>query len=365
MGYFHAFSIYLFRQSANIKLTDTDTELTSPLVLLTIPSNLPPEQSGHNTAFPKNIKMNQSVSIHKATGQFSSTRRTLFEIRSKKNIRQSLLNRLKPLILLLSTGSFTMAQTNTEEYRPAYEKALAGAWETKFTASGEEEWSSQWFIDGYKASLKPTDEGLYYASGPIAGENASHSVLWTKDTFEGDLKIEFDYTRLDTVDQYVNILYLYATGSGPAPYVEDIATWSGLRKIPYMRSYFDHMNLLHISFAAFDNSPDTGPESGYIRARRYPRSLFEGSFQKMELQPDYSAIGLFEPGILHHVTVIRRGNDLFMNVQNSEESRLFYWDLSQIPALNEGRVGLRHMWQRAALYRNFTISEAAPQTTPE
>ncbi|MDQ8194108.1 hypothetical protein QEH59_06715 [Coraliomargarita sp. SDUM461004] len=289
----------------------------------------------------------------------------MFEIRSKKNIRQSLLNHLRPLILLLSTGSLTIAQTNAEKHRPAYEQAINSHWQVKLTNSTHKEWNQNWFIDGYKATLKNTEKGFYYASGSIAGDNASHSVLWTHENFAGDLKIEFDYTRLDTIYQYVNILYLYATGAGPAPYVEDIEAWSDLRQIPYMSSYFNHMNLLHISFAAFDNSVDTGKESAYIRARRYPSSLFGGSFHKMAIPPDYTAVGLFEPGVLHHVTVIRKENDLFMNVQSPEESRLFYWDLTDMPALNQGRIGIRHMHQRTALYHNLTISEAAESETSQ
>ncbi|HBR95616.1 MAG TPA: hypothetical protein DEA90_15765 [Opitutae bacterium] len=175
-----------------------------------------------------------------------------------------------------------------------------------------------------------------------------HALNWLRD---------FDFTRMDTVDRFVCIVYLYASGAGPEPYTEDITEWNRLRQIPYMATYFDHMNLLHISYAAFNNKIDAGKDSAYIRARRYPRSLFGGQFDRMELEPDYTAIDLFEPGMEHHMTIIKRGEEMYMNVSNINEERLYYWDLSQVPGLQKGRIGLRHMWQRAGLYKNITVSQ--------
>ena len=248
-----------------------------------------------------------------------------------------------------------------EEYREAYNAALQADWEEVFDDSGQDDWQKKWFLDGHKATLNNSSEGMFFGAGPIAGDNGSHAVLWTRDSFEGDLKLDFEFTRMDTVDSYVCIVYLYATGAGPEPYVKDISQWNDLRQIPFMSSYFDQMNLLHISFAAFGNSPDAGEETAYIRARRYPRSLFGGKFAGMELEPDFAALGLFKPGVPHHVTVIRRGSDMFMNVTNPDEDRLYYWDVSQVPAVHEGRIGLRHMWQRAGLYKDISVSQLKEQ----
>ncbi|MBC2604403.1 hypothetical protein [Puniceicoccus vermicola] len=252
----------------------------------------------------------------------------------------------------------TPESQDDSDLRNTFDQARGENWTEVMRFSGREPWQDHWFLDGHKATLKNLPNGLFYSAGPIARDNASHAVLWTQQSFQGDLKLEFDYTRMDTVDHYVNLIYLFATGTGEAPYVEDISQWNDLRQIPYMKMYFDHMNLLHISFAAFDNDPEATKESAYIRARRYPRSLAGGDFSKMEIEPDYSAVGLFEPGITHHITVIKRGEELLMQVQNPTESRFFRWDLSQTPNLNEGRIGLRHMNQRAAIYRNISISQA-------
>ena len=126
-------------------------------------------------------------------------------------------------------------------------------------------------------------------------------VLWTRESFEGDLKIEYDYTRLDSETRCVNILYIQATGSGEEPYAKDITEWSELRRVPAMRMYFNHMNTYHISYAAFPNNEDT---TQYIRGRRYmPNATgLEGS----NLDPDYFPEGLFEPRVPHKITVIKK-----------------------------------------------------------
>ena len=69
-------------------------------------------------------------------------------------------------------------------------------------------------------------------AGSEFGNNAHHMVLWTKESFEGDLKIDYEYTRLDEATRCVTILYIEATGSGKGPYVKDISRWNELRKCP-------------------------------------------------------------------------------------------------------------------------------------
>lgn len=59
--------------------------------------------------------------------------------------------------------------------------------------------------------------------------------------------------------------------------------WTELLRVPAMRIYFDHMNLFHISFAAFPNDDDA---TSYIRGRRYMPAIGKG-FDGTDLQPDY------------------------------------------------------------------------------
>ena len=147
-------------------------------------------------------------------------------------------------------------------------QCISANWSEVFSDDGTSNWQEQWFLDGERGTVKNTPAGMVFSAGPIFGDNGSHSVLWTRRSFGGDLRIEFDYTRMDDIDRAVNILYIQATGTGIQPYAEDISAWSHLRVIPYMNRYFRFMTLLHVSYAAF--SMEQGPRSDYVRARRYP-----------------------------------------------------------------------------------------------
>ena len=239
--------------------------------------------------------------------------------------------------------------------RDAYREALGLGWHMVLKDRGTGDWKKDWFLDGAKARVRNTGKGMEFFAGPVPAEDASHSVLWTKRSFHGDIRVEYDYTRLDSATRYVNILYLLATGSGTGAYPENIKEWSDKRTIPAMRIYFNHMNLLHISYAAFDNT-NTEKGNDYIRARRYLPETGRG-LQGTDLVPDYFRTGFFMPGETYRITVIRHGDDLFMHILKGKEVKLCHWDISGFPPLTEGRIGLRHMGSRAARYRNFKVYE--------
>lgn len=226
-------------------------------------------------------------------------------------------------------------------------------WKTQFADSGQEDWQQKWFLDGERAVVKNTEKGMVFAGGPMVWDHASHAVLWTRDSFEGDLKIEFDFTRLDTINRYVNIIYIQAVGKEQGPYTKDISEWSELRQIPYMNSYFDTMDLLHVSYAAFGNDDDE--PNDYVRARRYPRPETD-SFGVTGIEPDYFATGLFTPGVEYHFTFIKTDDDLFLEVKNKKVRKLFHWPMQDVRTLEAGRIGIRHMWTRCSRYSNITIS---------
>lgn len=137
------------------------------------------------------------------------------------------------------------------------------------------------------------------------------------------------------------------------PFTEDIADWSTLRQVPYMSCYFDNMELLHISYAAFENEDDE--DEDYVRARRYPTRP-DREFNETDISPDYFQTGLFRPGITYHFTAIKTNEDLFLEVKNSDVRKLFHWPLGDVEPLIHGRVGLRHMWTRCSRYANIRIA---------
>ncbi|MDA7641018.1 hypothetical protein N8787_05205, partial [Opitutaceae bacterium] len=121
--------------------------------------------------------------------------------------------------------------------------------------------------------------------------------------------------------------------------------------IPAMRMYFNHMNTYHISYAAFPNNEDT---TSYIRARRYKAD--ESGLSGSDLKPDYFPVGLFEMGVPHKITVIKRARELNIRVENSNQ--VYYCRMANTDAqeILEGRIGLRHMYTRSSLYKNFRVS---------
>ena len=233
--------------------------------------------------------------------------------------------------------------------RAAFESVSHGPWRAVFTDPATGDWRQRWFLDGEVGTVKNTPEGMELTAGPEFQNDAHHVVLWTKDCFEGDVKIEYEYTRLDSEDRCVNILYIQATGSGQGPYHVDITQWNELRRVPAMRVYFDHMHTYHISYAA-----EPGSEKSYIRGRRYMPKM--SGLDGTDLKPDYYPKGLFNTGVPHKITVIKRARDLYMRVENAEQTLYCHLSNPDLPEIKEGRIGLRHMFTRSARYRNICIS---------
>jgi hypothetical protein len=110
-----------------------------------------------------------------------------------------------------------------------FDKLMQLPWKEVFFDKGSDDWKKHWFLDGKKAAVENGKDGMLFSAGPVARENASHAVLWTKKSFTGDLKIEYDFTKMDKATKAVNILYIQATGKEEDPYVKDITEWSDLR----------------------------------------------------------------------------------------------------------------------------------------
>lgn len=268
--------------------------------------------------------------------------------------------KILPTITLLTTGltfagcaTSTMQSTQSPE-QTAFQAADETNWQSTFTDDCTGDWTEQWFLDGEVGTVTNGPDGMELTAGPEFKNDAHHMVLWTQDNFTGDVKIEYDYTRLDQATNCVNILYIQATGSGEEPYVKDITEWNELRRVPAMRMYYDHMHTYHISYSANPNEGDDN--RAYIRARRYmPNATgLKGS----NLEPDYFPQGLFETGVPHKITVIKKARDLYMKVENAEQTLYCHMNNPDLPEISAGRIGLRHMFTRSARYKNIRISAA-------
>lgn len=235
-------------------------------------------------------------------------------------------------------------------------------WKLTFSDNFTSDWNNQWFLDGEKAKVTANNHKLHFGAGPKAASDEDHSVLWTHRDFEGSLKIEFDYIRLDSATKYVNIIYLLASGSGIGPFNQDISLWKSMRSTPAMKTYFNNMNAMHISFAAFEND-NHNPESDYIRVRRY-MPLSGNGLKNTELNPDYFETGLFKTGHKYHIEIIYLSTadkpkpespTLIMKVSEGSNSKIFTWNENPYPVLSKGRIGIRLMGSRVSEFSNFRI----------
>ena len=240
-----------------------------------------------------------------------------------------------------------------------FQQLRSANWKEVFFDSGTGDWRDRWTLDGLRADVTNSEKGMDFKAGLTRKEDASHAVMWTKASFAGDIRLDYEYTKLEDVVEAVTILYVQATGSGAEGYDEDIAKWADKRQVPSMRTYFKHMKLLHISYAAFEVG-NTNPVKDYIRARRYMPELSTG-LANTDLKPDYFETGLFKKDVPHKITVIKKSDDLFMYIRNREKELLCYWKTNALPPILEGRIGLRHMWTRGASYRDFRISQPNSQ----
>ena len=257
-------------------------------------------------------------------------------------------------IMMLELIGDKIPDQKTAEEKKLFNEVEKLDWKPVFADNFKQPWTQNWFLDGEKAQLKNSKTGLLFKAGIVPASDADHVVLWTKQSFEGDLRIEFDFTKVDTITKFVNILYLFAEGSGVGAYSKDISKWSDLRTIPAMKTYFEHMNAFHISFSAFEND-NTNPNADYIRARYYLPERGRG-LVGTDLKPDYLRTGLFKTGMPHHITVICKGDDIFMQIKNAEREYLCRWETSKFPTLTSGRIGLRLMGSRVSEFANFKVS---------
>ena len=256
---------------------------------------------------------------------------------------------------LALTGCSSFMNSPDSPDKIAFEKADAEKWKTVVSDCGAApaKWRDNWFLDGKIASVENRNKGMQMTSGPQFRNGAHHMVLWSKKVFSGDVRIDFEYTRLDFENRCVNIIYIQAAGSGKGPYKEDIIEWNKLRKVPAMNMYFNHMNTYHISFAAFKNTDKD--DGDYIRARRYMPE--KKGLRGTNLSPDYSDTGLFKPGELTKITIIKRGNDIYMRLIGKSKTMYCHWHNDKFPPIKSGRIGLRQMFTRSSRFNNITISQ--------
>ena len=67
-------------------------------------------------------------------------------------------------------------------------------WNEVFRDPCTESWQDRWTLDGLKATVVNSEKGRGFKAGPVRKENASHAVMWTKKSFAGDIRPDYEYT---------------------------------------------------------------------------------------------------------------------------------------------------------------------------
>ncbi len=85
-------------------------------------------------------------------------------------------------------------------------KSHEGEWRLAFAGDGSGDWRAKWFLDGDTATVENTPQGMILRAGPDIKDNGDSMVLWTRDRFVGDVKIDYEFTRHDRAVEGVNII---------------------------------------------------------------------------------------------------------------------------------------------------------------
>jgi lysophospholipase L1-like esterase len=305
----------------------------------------------HRTSIAHHNKIGREESM---SDNFKEGDKTHFNRKGAEAITDLILKEIETAVPKISAWLKSEEELVAARSRAAFEVVDSVEWKDVFFDSFTKDWEKQWTLDGEVGTAKNTPEGIELTAGPEFRNDAHHMVLWTRKSFEGDVRIDYEVVRLDSSEEGVNILYIQATGGGEGPYKKDISAWSDLRRVPAMKTYFNNMQTYHISYAV-------PGDRDYIRARRYMpnRSGLKGT----ALAPDYFRNGLFGTGVPHKLTIIKQDRDIFMRVRNAEQTRHYHWHNDKLPPIEEGRIGLRLMFTRASRIKDFRVSVPLPNPT--
>ena len=243
---------------------------------------------------------------------------------------------------LLSSPDCSAKNHETSEVHKDFESLLHEDWEEFFYDTGTHSWQKQWFLDGRDAVVANNQDGMRIDA------TKGFAVLWTKANFKGDLRIEYDFKRVDSSNSGVNIIYIQATGDKQNGHDTDIRKWSHRRTQALMSDYFLNMHTYHISYA-------TRPKD-YIRARRY-LPLQDTRLEGTKMTGETQDTGMFVQGRWVKVRIIKREKDLFIEVSNPTESALCHFINEDKPGIDLGRIGLRLMPGRISQFKDFRISQ--------
>jgi hypothetical protein len=265
-----------------------------------------------------------------------------------------------PMCIIVSL----LVSCGTIQADPSSEKTAEAAilFEDSMTAN----WQENWFLDGENAVLEHRDGGLAFITEYTVDKNVDrdgfdsrHAVLWTRQEFEGDIRITYTYTKLPGCS-WQKLIYVQAQGIGKKPYVQDIYAWKDLRAVSVMSEYFNHMNLIGLSLRE------------EVRCKRYPWNDVK---RNVELESEFlprAEIEDMPEGREFHVVVEKRKESISLRITDDETGEYTVdhaWDLTDKDVrkkrdpeyIEKGRIGIRLMGGHKILMRDFKVT-TLPET---
>ncbi len=256
-------------------------------------------------------------------------------------------------ILILASWSTTNLMTSETTSENAKESIL-------FEDSMTEHWKKNWFLDGKNATLEHRDSGLAFITNASkvdkrvdrAAFDARHAVLWTRQEFEGDIRISYTCTKLPGCG-WQKLIYVQAQGIGEEPYGEDIYAWRDHREVAVMSQYFKYMDLIALSLR------------NKVRCKRYPWMDMEGNRLEGEFKPRAENKGM-PKGHELHVLVEKRKKSILLRIKDVETGEYVIdhtWNLADEKVIKnrepkfveKGRIGIRLMGGHKILMRDFKV----------
>ncbi len=270
----------------------------------------------------------------------------------------------KGLLFLSFLALHSLTNCSPEKQETTKESSGDGS-EILFQDSMLTNWQENWFLDGEKATLEHRDEGLFYAGGTVTKRmdpeeyHAHHAVLWTKREFEGNIRISYLWTPVDKDGPHsmgAILLYVQAQGIGTQPYDADISKWNEIRSIPAMDKYFQNMNLLSLSIR--EN----------VRCKRYPWFDKQGNAYANNsfIDPIVEYKEKIVPGKTYQIVVEKRDPMLsfkIIDTSTGEPTIDHTWDTRniddryEVKQITKGRIGIRHMSTKQAIYKDFKVEK--------
>ncbi|MCM8531780.1 MAG: DUF1961 family protein [Lentisphaeraceae bacterium] len=226
-------------------------------------------------------------------------------------------------------------------------------WQMVFLDPMVSNWQEKWFLDGQFAKVSNSGKYLCLNTESTETNERVFGVLWTKKSFKGDIRIEYDFKNVNKHFKGVNIIYIQATGDGQKDHQEDISKWSDKRTKAIMSNYFLNMHSYHISYAAFGNKPDVEYKD-YVRGRRYLPEANQ-SMKNTKMKGEYVDTGLFKDQQWIHVTIIKNAKELWVEFKHPNKTLLCNFKNETNPSIEKGRIGLRLMPKRVSHFKNFKV----------